>query len=67
MSDEKALIQVHPEGEWQTEGIQPAEIGLDTFAGKVQFRWAPDAAVSSLGQMPFFIEFLKSSGLFETG
>jgi hypothetical protein len=38
---------------------------LDTFAGKIQFRWAPDAEVSSLGQMVFFIEFLKISGLFE--
>ena len=67
MSDEKALIQVHPEGERQTEGIQPAEtaISLDTFAGKIQFKWVPDAEVSSLGQMPFFIEFLKASGLFE--
>lgn len=67
MSDERAVIEVHPEGERQTEGIQPAETGisLDTFAGKIQFRWVPDAEVSSLGQMPFFIEFLKTSGLFE--
>ncbi len=40
-------------------------LSLDTFAGKIQFRWAPDAEVSSLGQMAFFIEFLKTSGLFE--
>ena len=42
-----------------------ATLSLDTFAGKIQFRWAPDADVSSLGQMPFFIEFLKTSGLFD--
>src|SRR6202049_4914209 len=67
MSDEKALIKVHPEGERETGEIQPPATGisLDTFAGKIQFRWAPDAAVSSLGQMVFFIEFLKISGLFE--
>ena len=67
MSDDKALIQVHPEGEQQIEGIQPAEtpLSLDTFAGKIQFKWVPEAEVSSLGQMPFFIEFLKTSGLFE--
>src|SRR6202165_919021 len=67
MSDEKALIKVHPEGEEQTVGIQPPEtaLSLDTVAGKIQFRWAPDAGVSSFGQMPFFIEFLKTSGLFE--
>jgi hypothetical protein len=67
MSDERAMIRVHPEGEGQTEGIQPAgtATSLDTFAGKIQFQWAPDAGVSSLGLMPFFIEFLKTSGLFE--
>src|SRR5258708_673629 len=67
MSEEKAVMKVHPEGEQKTGEIHPAETGLslDTFAGKIQFRWAPDAGVSSLGQMPFFIEFLKTSGLFE--
>ena len=67
MSDDNALTQVHPEGEPQIEGNQPAEtpLSLDTFAGKVQFRWVPEAEVSSLGQMPFFIEYLKTSGVFE--
>jgi len=67
MSDEKALIRIHPEGERQKEGIEPPEtvLSLDTFAGKIQFRWAPGAGVSSLGLMPFFIEYLKTSGLFE--
>jgi hypothetical protein len=67
MSDDKGMIQVHPEGERQKEGIPSADtvLSLDTFAGKVQFKWVPEAEVSSLGQMPFFIEFLKTSGLFE--
>src|SRR5919197_1539736 len=67
MSDEKVLIQAHPEGERQTEGIEPggAGLSLNTFAGRVQSKWVPEAEVSSLGQMPFFIEFLKTSGLFE--
>jgi hypothetical protein len=67
MSDDKALIPVHPEGEQQIEEVQAARIALslDTFAGKVQFRWEPSAEVSSLGQMPFFIEYLKTSGVFE--
>src|SRR5437867_9675349 len=67
MSDEKGMVQVHPPGEGKTEGIQPAEtaLSLDTFAGEVQFKGVPEAEVSSLGQMPFFIEFLKTSGLFD--
>ena len=67
MSDEKALMKVHPEGELQKAGIEPWEtaLSLDTFAGKIHLKWAPDAEVSSLGQLPFFIEFLKTSGLFD--
>ena len=67
MSDDKALIQVHPEGEQPREGVQPAEttLNMDSFAGKIQFQWVPEAEVSSLGQMPFCIEFWKTSGLLE--
>src|SRR6202521_2942844 len=67
MNNEEALVQAHPEGEVQIAGNQPAEtvISLDTFAGKIHVKWAPEAAVSSLGLMPFFIEFLKTSGRFD--
>src|SRR6266446_4118527 len=67
MSKEEELVPAHPEGEVQIAGNQPAEIGtsLDTFAGKVHVKWLPEATVSSLGLMPFFIEFLKTSGLFD--
>src|SRR6266508_176463 len=68
MNDEKALVTVHPEGEQEKGEMQHPKtvLSLDTFAGKIQFRWAPEADVSSLGQMPFFIEFLKTSGLFDS-
>jgi hypothetical protein len=67
MSDEKGLAEIHPTGESATAGIPPAEMAtsVDTFAGKVQRKWVPEAAVSSLGLMPFFIECLKTSGGFE--
>ncbi len=66
MSKPEEVVGVHPEGEVQIAGNQPAESGtsLDTFAGKIHVKWTPEAAVSSLGLMPFFIEFLKTSGLF---
>ena len=59
MSEEKALSKIHPEGESDSGDVEAPEtvLSLDTFAGKIQLRWAPDAGVSSLGQMPFFIEF----------
>jgi hypothetical protein len=67
MSDEKALVEIHPEGERRAVGIQSSETvaSVDTFAGKIQVKWVPEAAVSSLGLMPFFIEFLKTSGRFD--
>ncbi|MEK9141568.1 MAG: hypothetical protein AAB308_10995 [Nitrospirota bacterium] len=41
-------------------------IALDTFGGRIHVEWDPAAAVTPLGQLPVFIEFLKVSGLFET-
>jgi hypothetical protein len=44
---------------------QKAPVALDTFGGRIHVEWDPAAAVTPLGQLPFFIEFLKVSGLFE--
>jgi len=43
-----------------------SRIAVETFAGRVHVEWAPDAAVTPLGQLPFFIEFLKVSGLYDS-
>jgi len=40
-------------------------ISLDTFGGRIHVEWDPAAAVTPLGQLPFFIDFLKVSGLFD--
>src|SRR5438094_3188777 len=67
MSEEEAIEKVHPEGERKSGGIEGPEGSgnVDTFAGKIQVKWVPEATVSSLGLMPYFIEFLKTSGLFD--
>ena len=44
---------------------QHGAIALDTFGGRIDVEWDPAAAVTPLGQLPFFIEFLKVSGVFE--
>ncbi|HMS84907.1 MAG TPA: hypothetical protein PKD12_14760 [Nitrospira sp.] len=45
---------------------QDGAIALDTFGGRrIHVEWDPAAAVTRLGQLPFFIEFLKVSGGFE--
>ncbi len=58
---------VHPLGEPKETGISvpSAPVAVDTFAGRVHVEWDPQAAVTPLGQLPFFIEFLKVGGLFE--
>jgi hypothetical protein len=68
MTDNRALVSIHPEGESGKAGFNPSGVvgSLDTFAGKVQVRWVPEAAVSSLGLLPYFIEFLKVSGRFDS-
>jgi hypothetical protein len=44
---------------------QNGTIALDTFGGRIHVEWDPSAAVTPLGQLSFFIEFLKVSGVFE--
>jgi len=52
---------VHPEGESDFAEKRPltTAIEVETFAGKVHVEWDPTAAVTPIGQLPFFIEFLK--------
>jgi hypothetical protein len=38
---------------------------VNTFSGQVQVDWDPDASVTPLGQLAFFVEFLKQGGLFD--
>lgn len=57
----------HPKGESQGGALLPISgaVAVDTFGGRIHVDWNPDAAVTPLGQLPFFIEFLHVSGLFE--
>lgn len=42
-----------------------SRVAVDTFAGRIHVEWDPDAAVTPMWQLPFFIEFLKVSGLYD--
>lgn len=57
----------HPLGEKNllTAGLENAQIAPDTFCGKIHIEWDPTAAVTPIGQLPFFIQFLKVGGLFQ--
>lgn len=58
--------RAHPLGESErsTDPV-PAKSEVDTFAGKIHVFWDPNAQVTALGPVTFFIEFLKTSGLWE--
>ena len=63
-------IRTHQKGERSTS-IEDANncpentrLSIDTFGGRVHVEWDPQAAVTPLGQLPFFIEFLKVGNLF---
>jgi hypothetical protein len=60
-------LVVHPEGEGAKGALVPVSepIAVDTFGGRIHVEWNPQAAVTPLGQLPFFIEFLQVSGLYE--
>jgi len=37
----------------------------ETFAGRVHVEWDSGGSVTPLGQLPFFVEYLKQGGLFD--
>jgi hypothetical protein len=53
-------------GKLENELSESVLIPVDTFGGRVHVEWDSEAAVTPLGQMPFFIEFLKLAGLFDS-
>lgn len=40
-------------------------LAVDTFGGRIHVEWDPQSAVTPLGQLPFFIEFLKLGNLLD--
>ena len=59
--------RTHPLGECEeVRSLVPfGSVAVDTFGGRVHVEWDSQAAVTPLGQLPFFIEFLRVSGLFD--
>ncbi len=63
MTKDRALIAAHPAGEQPiVERGKAKPVVADTFAGQVHIEWeaGEGAAVTPLGQLPFFIEYLLS-------
>src|SRR3981189_3407431 len=52
----------HPTGEQPS--VEEFAATAETFAGRVHVEWNSDGLVTPLGQLPFFVEYLKQAGLF---
>lgn len=67
MKPEEAIQLVHPGGEALSpvpeRDIEPTTI--DTFGGRIHVEWDPQAPMTPLGQLGFFVQFLKAADLFE--
>ena len=63
MAEQRRADQLHPEGEVKNAVAKQsaASRAVDTYGGKVRLRWDAEAAVTAYGQMPYFIEFLKTA------
>jgi hypothetical protein len=59
--------KTHPEGEAPKSKIAQEidKIAVDTYGGRVYVDWDHEAPVTSMGQLSFFIEFLKRTELFD--
>src|SRR5208283_1704127 len=67
MAHELSGFGLHPSGEPSAVAGQgpPRGVLVDSFAGPVHVEWDREAAFTPLGQLPFFIDFLKTAGLFD--
>jgi hypothetical protein len=51
------------QSQFVAQGPPPTQV--DSWAGPVRVEWDPAAPTTAFGQLPFFIDFLKTSGLFD--
>jgi hypothetical protein len=63
MSTQKQSKSIHPMGEGETTELEA--LAVETFAGRIHVEWNPQAEVTPMGQLPFFIDFLKTAELFD--
>ena len=62
-----SVNEVHPEGEHEIEEkeLELKDFSVATYGGKYHVQWEHDAKVTPLGQLPYFVQFLKMGGRFD--
>lgn len=68
MSTEVEVCVSHPAGERELALREALDEGsrVDTYGGIIRVKWDEEAAVTPFGQLVFFIEFLKTAGLWDS-
>jgi len=70
MESEKGLVPVHLSGEVRKAAVAVLEAGgeevtvVDTLDRRIRVEWDPAAAVTPMGQLVYFAQFLAAAGLF---
>jgi hypothetical protein len=60
------MIRSFPMGDQPVvEQVSAGPVVADTFGGPIHVEWDNSAPTTPLGQMPFFIEFVKQGGLLD--
>ena len=65
MRVKKGTNKSHPKGELEIKKNQTSPSTIDTYGGVVHVEWDPHAEVTSFGQLVYFVEFLKTAGLYK--
>jgi hypothetical protein len=67
MKERFAAETAHPAGNLPcvAGAITQGPVVVDTYAGPVKVDWDPEAKVTSLGNFAYFVEYLKTGGLFD--
>jgi len=47
----------------EVRGAEPIQV--DTFGGRLHVEWDTDSSANPIGQLAFFVEFLKNAGVFD--
>jgi len=68
MATNKEVAVSHQPGERELALREVPDEGstVDTYGGKIRVKWDEEAAVTPFGQLAFFIEFLKTAGLWDS-
>jgi len=67
MTHSEPPVSVHPPGDRPLVAADgpPGPVSVDSWAGRITVEWDRSAPLTPLGQATFFIQFLKTAGVFD--